>query len=50
VASASALLRPERTLSVTEVLVLGSILTLTYVAASLLFVVRREHFPAALRS
>lgn len=50
VASAAVLVRPERTLSVTEVLVLGSILTLTYAAASLRFVVRRDHLPAALRS
>lgn len=43
IGSAAAALRPQRTLSLTEVLVLGSILAMTYVAASLLFVVRRDH-------
>jgi O-antigen/teichoic acid export membrane protein len=50
VAGASALVRPQRTLSLTELLVLGSVLTLTYALASLAFVVRREHLPALLRS
>jgi hypothetical protein len=48
IASVSALVRPERTLSLIEALVLGSILTITYVAASLLFVVRRDHLERVL--
>ena len=50
IASVAALVRPERTLTVMEVLELGALLSVTYAAASLVFVVRRDHLPAALRS
>jgi O-antigen/teichoic acid export membrane protein len=48
VATASVLWRPERTLNLLEAIVLGSILTVIYVAAILLFVVRRDHLESVL--
>jgi O-antigen/teichoic acid export membrane protein len=48
IASASVPFRPERTLNLIEAVLLGSILTLIYAAASLLFVVRSDHLERVL--
>jgi O-antigen/teichoic acid export membrane protein len=48
-AAAGLLLRPSQTLGLLDAMVLASLLMLLYVAASVLFVVRRDHLQTALQ-